>query len=346
MGKKKKNSKKNKKMLKEKAVIAVPRITILGKVKNLLFRQGKKDETDKKKDEMQKKLIPENKKKGKKKDKDKKNKDIRQEKQVGNLYNTQATNVRQGFFTKEQLQIIKNLKSKKIEKKETGNEKQESVKENLFNVTEIFHSIQGESTFAGLPTVFIRFQGCNLRCTWCDTGYALKVKKERNRLSAEQILKKINKYDCKNICITGGEPLMHKNVPELMTLLCNSGYNVSLETNGYYSLKEIDKRVSKIVDFKCPGSKMQSKNEFSNIEYLTKNDEVKFVVKDKEDYKWAKDITRKFNLTEKVNTVLFSPVFGKLDTKELSKWILNDDNKGRLQIQLHKYIWNPKKRGV
>lgn len=215
-----------------------------------------------------------------------------------------------------------------------------------FNITEIFYSIQGESTFAGLPCVFIRLQGCNLRCSWCDTKYALNVKKERKRMNIDQILEKVKKYDCKNICVTGGEPLMQKGVSALLSILCNNGFRVALETNGFYSLKEIDKRVSKIVDFKCPGSKMQNKNNFENIEYLTRNDEVKFVIKDKEDYNWAKKIIIKHQLADKVNSVLLSPVFGKLEAKKLSKWITKDKLNVRLQLQIHKYIWNPEKKGV
>lgn len=214
------------------------------------------------------------------------------------------------------------------------------------NITEIFFSIQGESTFAGLPCVFIRLQGCNLRCSWCDTKYALNVKKERNRMTIDQILEKVKKYECKNVCVTGGEPLMQKKVPELLSVLCNNAFNVALETNGFYSLKDIDKRVSKIVDFKCPGSKMQKKNNLDNIAYLTRKDEVKFVIKDKEDYNWAKKIILKHQLVEKVNSVLLSPVFGKLEPKKLSRWMTKDNLNARLQLQIHKYIWNPKKKGV
>jgi 7-carboxy-7-deazaguanine synthase len=214
------------------------------------------------------------------------------------------------------------------------------------NITEIFYSIQGESTFAGLPCVFIRLQGCNLRCSWCDTKHALNVKKERKRMNIDQILEKVKKYECKNICVTGGEPLMQKKVPELLSVLCNNGFTVALETNGFYSLKEIDKRVSKIVDFKCPGSKMEKKNNFDNIEYFTRKDEVKFVIKDKEDYNWAKKIILKHQLADKVNSVLLSPVFGKLEPKQLSKWMTKDNLNARLQLQIHKYIWNPKKKGV
>lgn|GEM_PF-13087 len=233
-------------------------------------------------------------------------------------------------------------KKENIKTKKTNKEKNKE----LFNVTEIFYSIQGESSFAGLPCVFVRLQGCNLRCSWCDTGYALNVKKERDRMSSDDIIEKIKKFDCKNICITGGEPLMQKRTPELLSILCNNGYTVALETNGYHSLKDIDKRVSKIVDFKCPGSKMQKKNNFENIQYLTKKDEIKFVIKDKEDYRWAKHLIVKESLPEKVNSVLLSPVFGKLEPKQLSKWLSKDNINARLQLQLHKYIWHPKKRGV
>ncbi len=263
---------------------------------------------------------------------------------IGEILNEKEENI---IIVKE-VSVTKNSiqKEAKKDKIKADNRKRKTENDELLNVSEIFYSIQGESTYAGLPCVFVRLQGCNLRCSWCDTEFALNAKKERKRLSSDEIIGNIKKYDCKYVCITGGEPLMQKKTSELLSLLCNNGFSVSLETNGFYSLGEIDKRVSKIVDFKCPGSKMQKKNNFANLEFLTKKDEIKFVIKDREDYKWARSVIIKNKLPEKVNSVLMSPVFGKLEPKQLSRWILKDDLKVRVQFQLHKYIWNPKKRGV
>lgn len=300
--------------------------SVFQKVKNIFFKEKSQSVSSDMKGQKSK-----NKKAKKKKDKGKKNKKKnRSETQKVDIVSTEK---------------IQNTDNKKFENDKNIEAINLDTKKD-FNVSEIFYSIQGESTFAGLPCVFIRFQGCNLRCSWCDTPYALNVKKEKKRMSLDQILEKVKKYDCKNICITGGEPLMQKKTPDLLSILCNNGYTVSLETNGFYSLKDIDKRVSKIVDFKCPGSKMQKKNNFENIEHLTRKDEVKFVIKDKEDYNWAKKIIIKHQLPEKVNSVLLSPVFGKLEAKQLSKWMTKDNLNARLQLQLHKYIWNPKKKGV
>ena len=212
----------------------------------------------------------------------------------------------------------------------------------MLKVNEIFFSIQGESSMAGLPCIFIRLTYCNLRCSYCDTEYAFY---EGSDYSIEDILSEIKKYDCRLVEITGGEPLVQSEVHVLMIELCNKGYSVMLETGGSFSIKDVDNRVKIIMDLKCPSSKMAHKNLYENIDYLKSNDEVKFVIGNREDYNWAKDIIRKYSLAEKC-LVLFSNVFSELEPIQLAEWILQDNLKVRLQLQLHKYIWNPTKRGV
>lgn len=195
---------------------------------------------------------------------------------------------------------------------------------------------------AGLPCIFIRLTYCNLRCSYCDTEYAFY---DGIDYSLEQILTEIKKYDCKLIEITGGEPLVQKEVFPLMKILCDSGFQVLIETGGSLPIQDIDQRVKIIMDLKCPSSKMTEKNLYENINFLKQNDEVKFVIGNREDYEWSKNIIDKFLITEKC-TVLFSNIFSKLEPVQLAEWILNDNLKVRFQIQMHKYIWNPTKRGV
>lgn len=209
-------------------------------------------------------------------------------------------------------------------------------------INEIFYSIQGESSMAGLPCIFIRLTYCNLRCSYCDTEYAFY---EGTDYAIEEILTEIKKYNCNLVEVTGGEPLVQKEVLPLMKILCDSGYDVLIETGGSLSIKEVDQRVKVIMDFKCPSSKMAEKNLFENINYLKKNDEVKFVIGNREDYDWSKNVIDKYQLTEKC-AVLFSNVFSELEPVQLAEWILNDNLKVRFQIQMHKYIWSPTKRGV
>lgn len=209
-------------------------------------------------------------------------------------------------------------------------------------INEIFYSIQGESSMAGLPCIFIRLTYCNLRCSYCDTEYAFY---EGTDYAIEEILTEIKKYNCNLVEVTGGEPLVQKEVLPLMKILCDSGYDVLIETGGSLSIKEVDQHVKVIMDFKCPSSKMAEKNLFENINYLKKNDEVKFVIGNREDYDWSKNVIDKYQLTEKC-AVLFSNVFSELEPVQLAEWILNDNLKVRFQIQMHKYIWSPTKRGV
>ncbi len=219
------------------------------------------------------------------------------------------------------------------------------TKENSLIVNEIFYSIQGESTHAGRPCVFVRLTYCNLRCFYCDTEYAFE---EGNEITIDEILHQIEMYNCKLIEITGGEPLLQKNVFTLMNTLCDKGYEVLLETGGSIDISDVDRRVKIILDIKCPSSRMSDKNYWSNLDKLKTKDEVKFVIVNKEDFDWAKEIIIDYKLLQKC-TVLMSPVVlnsGSLQPSDLAKWILDSQLPIRMQIQLHKIIWGDKTRGV
>lgn len=212
----------------------------------------------------------------------------------------------------------------------------------MLKVNEIFYSIQGESSKAGLPCVFVRLTYCNLRCSYCDTEYAFYDGEER---SIDSIIDEINKYDCKLVEITGGEPLFQKESLDLMKSLSNTGYEVILETGGSLPINDVDSRVKIIMDLKCPSSKMMKKNLLGNVNYLKPSDEVKFVIGTREDYDWTKEIIKEYQLDNKFH-ILFSCVFGVLEPVTLVKWILEDKLKVRFQLQLHKYIWDPSTIGV
>jgi 7-carboxy-7-deazaguanine synthase len=212
----------------------------------------------------------------------------------------------------------------------------------MIKVNEIYYSIQGESTYTGLPCIFIRLTYCNLRCSYCDTEYAFYAGKE---MSIPEILAKIGEYPCKLVEITGGEPLVQGESLQLMKELCDRGYTVLLETGGSLPIKDIDKRVVVIMDLKTPSSGMQKKNLFENIEHLKESDELKFVLGSREDYEWSREIIGKYNLESKCE-ILFSVVFGKLAPLDLVEWILKDNLKVRFQLQLHKFIWQPDTKGV
>lgn len=214
------------------------------------------------------------------------------------------------------------------------------------NVNEIFFSIQGEGSRAGLPCVFVRLQGCNLRCDWCDTPYALEMRETAELMPFPQIIEKIESFNCNFVLFTGGEPLTQPDCIPLMKQLSDKGYTVAVETNGNMDISGIHPSIIKIVDIKCPGSKMSKFMNYNNIEYLSKHDEAKFVIGDRADYDFAVSIIDKYNLNSRCNEILFSPVFGKIYLKELAEWILEDRLKVRLQIQLHKFIWGPNVRGV
>lgn len=213
----------------------------------------------------------------------------------------------------------------------------------MLKVNEIFYSIQGESTHAGLPCVFVRLTYCNLRCVYCDTEYAFY---EGKNMEIEEIIREVGKFDCKLVEITGGEPLMQEEVHTLMKSLCDMGYELMIETGGTLPIQNIDKRVKVIMDIKTPFSKMEKKNRYENFEHLKTTDEVKFVIGSREDYDWSKKITEKYELTKKVKQVLFSPVFDQIENIQLAEWILEDRLNVRFQLQMHKYIWHPETRGV
>jgi len=215
-----------------------------------------------------------------------------------------------------------------------------------FSISEIFYSIQGEGLRAGLRCVFIRLQGCKLRCSWCDTPYALDHRKPEYTMSGLDIIDEVKKYNCNFIEFTGGEPLEQHDIFPLMRWFCDTGYTVAVETGGHINTEFIDKRVIKIIDMKAPDSKMTKLNNYNNLELLQPHDEVKFVLASRKDYDWAVSLCSKYNLTERCDAVLFSCVFGLLDFKSLAEWILNDALNVRMQLQIHKFIWEPNKRGV
>ncbi|MGE3976261.1 MAG: radical SAM protein [Nitrospira sp.] len=212
----------------------------------------------------------------------------------------------------------------------------------LMRVTEIFHSVQGESTFAGLPCVFVRLTGCPLRCTWCDTDYAFFGGTDR---SIDDILDRVRSYGCRLVEVTGGEPLVQPDTATLLRRLCEEGFTVLLETSGAIDTTIVPLSVRIILDVKCPGSGMSERMHWPNVERLRPQDEAKFVIQDRGDYGWAKDILNRFRLTDRC-PILFSPVFGALDPRQLAEWLLADRLPIRLQLQLHKHIWAPDMRGV
>ena len=212
----------------------------------------------------------------------------------------------------------------------------------MIKINEIYLSVQGESTHTGLPCIFIRLTGCNLRCSWCDTAYAFH---EGKNMSIDEILQKVENFGIHLVEITGGEPLMQDNVYTLMRRLIENGYKVMLETGGSISLERVPKDVIKIMDLKCPGSGEQEKNNLENLKLLAPHDEVKFVILNRKDYEWSRDIIKKFKINETAH-ILLSPVFDKLELKEIVKWILEDRLPVRLQTQLHKIIWDKNTIGV
>ncbi len=212
----------------------------------------------------------------------------------------------------------------------------------LLRVNEIFKSIQGESSYAGIPCVFVRLTGCNLRCSYCDTTYAYD---EGAEMSACEILKTIKGYGCKNVCVTGGEPLLQSSVNKLINLLNKNRYKIFVETGGSINIDMLPKAVTRIMDIKCPDSGMENEMDWDNIDRLKSNDEVKFIISSKKDYVWAKRITRKYKLTDRAQ-ILFGVTYGRLKPKTLAGWILKDNLEVRFQLQLQKYIWPDKVRGV
>ncbi len=210
-------------------------------------------------------------------------------------------------------------------------------------INEIFHSIQGESTHAGRPCVFVRLTACDLRCTWCDTPYAFH---EGRKMSLDDVLASIERFGCSLVELTGGEPLLQKGVYPLMQALLDRGKTVLVETGGHVHLAQVPEGVHKIMDVKCPGSGEAHRMDWSNLALLGPGDEVKFVLKDRADYEYARDVVTTHALEARVAAVLFSPVHGVLDARVLSEWVLEDRLPVRVQLQIHKYIWEPTTRGV
>lgn len=210
-------------------------------------------------------------------------------------------------------------------------------------VNEIFYSIQGESTWSGLPCAFVRLSGCNLRCSYCDTRYAYEQGEE---WELDALLGQLKAFQCRRVTITGGEPLLQSETPVFVTRLLESGYLVSLETNGSMDIGAVEPRCIRVMDLKCPSSGMQSHNRMSNIEQLGPLDQVKFVIADKNDYNFAKSIVPELGRAMDADRILFSAVHGILDANQLAGWMLHDHIEARLQIQLHKYLWPDRDRGV
>ncbi|PTX95024.1 7-carboxy-7-deazaguanine synthase QueE [Spartobacteria bacterium LR76] len=210
-------------------------------------------------------------------------------------------------------------------------------------INEIYLSVQGESTWAGLPCVFIRLTGCDLRCSYCDTEYAFYEGKKR---LVSEVLAEVSDMPCPMVEVTGGEPLLQKNVKPLMAALCDAGKTVLIETSGAHDISGIDSRVHRIVDLKTPSSGESGRNRYENIPHLTERDEVKFVLGSREDYEWAREQIGRYDLGTRVRAVLLSPVFGKIDPKDIVQWMLDDQLPARFQLQMHKFIWEPRARGV
>jgi 7-carboxy-7-deazaguanine synthase len=213
----------------------------------------------------------------------------------------------------------------------------------LITINEIFYSVQGESTYAGRPCVFVRLTACDLRCSWCDTPYAFHEGRKR---PLDDVLQEVDRFKCDLVEVTGGEPLLQEAVYPLMDALLERGKTVLLETGGHRSTARVPESVVTIVDVKCPGSGEVDKVDWKNLERLRPHDEVKFVVKDRADYEFARDVIRKHSLAKRAAAIHMSPVHGVLNPRTLSEWVLSDALPVRVQLQLHKYIWDAATRGV
>ncbi len=208
-------------------------------------------------------------------------------------------------------------------------------------ISEIFYSIQGESSRVGLPTVFVRLTGCPLRCTYCDTEYAFKG---GTKYRIADLLKEVASYKAKYVTVTGGEPLAQKSCIDLIQALCDEGYEVSVETSGAFDIKPIDDRAMVVMDLKTPSSDEMAKNKLDNIEHLRTKDEVKFVMMDRDDYLWSKELIEQYQLASRVQ-ILMSPVWDTLPLAQLSEWVIEDNLPVRFQVQLHKVIWPNEEKG-
>jgi 7-carboxy-7-deazaguanine synthase len=213
----------------------------------------------------------------------------------------------------------------------------------MLTINEIFHSIQGESTYAGQPCVFVRLTACDLRCTWCDTPYAFH---EGGKVAVDEVVRQVAAYDCPLVELTGGEPLLQEAVYPLMDRLLMSGRTVLLETGGHLDVGRVPPAVVKIVDVKCPGSGEADRHCWDNFDRLQPHDQVKFVIRDRQDYEYARQVLQRYGLDRRCAAVLFAPVHGVLEPRALSAWVLEDRLPVRVQLQMHKYIWGADTRGV
>ncbi len=213
----------------------------------------------------------------------------------------------------------------------------------MLTINEIFYSIQGESTYAGRPCVFVRLTACDLRCSWCDTTYAFY---EGHKRTLDDVIAEVDRFDCPLVEVTGGEPLLQEDVYPLMQTLLDRGRTVMLETGGHRSTARVPDPVVTILDVKCPGSGEAHRNDWSNLERLRRHDEVKFVIKDRTDYEYARDVIRQHQVASRAAAIHLSPVHGVLDARTLSEWVLADNLPARVQLQIHKFIWDPGTRGV
>ena len=210
-------------------------------------------------------------------------------------------------------------------------------------INEIYQSVQGESTWAGLPCVFVRLTFCDLRCTYCDTEYAFY---EGKKMALDEIVAEVRAFGCPLVEVTGGEPLLQPACVPLLRMLCDDGFTVLLETSGSHEIASVDPRVHRIMDLKTPSSGEEKRNLYANIAHLTERDEVKFVIGSREDYEWTREKMREHELAAKVRAVLLSPVFGKIAPADIVAWMLEDKLPARFQLQMHKFIWEPRARGV
>jgi 7-carboxy-7-deazaguanine synthase len=210
-------------------------------------------------------------------------------------------------------------------------------------ITEIYKSVQGESTWAGLPCTFVRLTGCHLRCIWCDTAYAFYG---GSKMTVDAVVDRCSELDCSLVEITGGEPLLQKHCGSLAQALIDRGFTVLCETSGALPIDRLPAQAIKIMDLKCPGSGECEKNDWTNIERLSERDEVKFVIAGRADYEWSRDVVREHNLPARCRQVLFSPVFGSVEARDIVEWILEDKLEVRFQLQMHKFIWDPAEKGV
>jgi len=213
----------------------------------------------------------------------------------------------------------------------------------LLTINEIFYSIQGESSYAGRPCVFVRLTACDLRCSWCDTQYAFHEGRKRR---LDDVMEEVDRFKCPLVEVTGGEPLLQEDVYPLMTTLLDRGHTVLLETGGHRSTARVPGPVVTILDVKCPGSGEAHRNDWSNLDRLRRQDEVKFVIKDRADYEYAHEVMARYRLGSRAGAIHLSPVHGVLAPRTLSEWVLADRLPARVQLQIHKFIWDPETRGV